>query len=651
MGTDQSEPHRTGKDREVTAGNLPGVLTSPVLERVEAIYRRCRELNEGVVATYIPELANADRHWFGMCLVTADGQIYEAGDTRQPFTIQSISKPFTYGAALAACGPSVIGARVGVEPSGDAFNAISLEPVTGRPANPMINAGAIAACGLLRGETPAAKLAGLLDTYSLFAGRTLTIDEAVFTSERDTGFRNRAIGYLLRNAGILDEDPDPILDLYFRQCSVLVDCRDLAVMAATLAGGGVNPLTGVRALDAASVESVLSIMASCGMYDFAGEWMCHVGLPAKSGVSGGIMAVLPGQMGIGIFSPPLDAHGNSVRGIAACRELSQSFGLHLFADPQSAPRAGRDVIHRTYTAREVASKRERLPEARRWLTEIGCAARVYELQGVLAFGTAEVIVREICEHASDEMEIAVLDLSRVAHLNRTAADLLCLLVLRLSERGKRLIFAHRSPDFSELLAACLEKCREAETGAGLDMLTFPDVDRALEWCEDTLLAGCREYVAAQADGEDAGESAPLESFALLRGLSAAELAVARRLLCCVEYRAGERIVEAGEPADCLFLVASGEVTAMLPLLSGHEKRLATFTSGMSFGEVAFVEGSTRSATVYADRDTVCWALRREDLDQLAYTHPQIKTAVMENIALGLCQQLRATNMTMSELAQ
>jgi glutaminase len=418
-----------------------------------------------------------------------------------------------------------------------------------------------------------------------------------------------------------------------------------------MAAGGVNPLTGVRALDDRSVESVLSVMGSCGMYDFAGEWTCSVGLPAKSGVSGGILAVLPGQLGIGIFSPALDDRGNSARGIAVCRELSQDLGLHLFA----APRAGREVIHRSYSAAEVSSNRERRPDIRKTLSRVGRAARVYELQGILAFGTAEIVVRDVTEHAAAEVEIAVLDLSRVAHLNATAAGLLSLLAQSLAEQGKRLLFAHRKPEFTGLIRACLRKKSPSPEVQnvldGLDALTFPDVDRALEWCENALLAASAPLRFAPDGKEDRIAAEPLEDFALLRGLAPAEFAIARGLLRCVHYRAGDRIVRTGDPADCLFLVALGEVTAMLPLLSGHEKRLATFTAGMSFGEMAFVEGSTRSATIYADRDTECWILDRQDLDRLASTHPRVKAVLMENIALDLCQRLRATNGTLSALAQ
>ena len=268
-------------------------------------------VTDGDVATYIPELAKADPKWFGICLVTATGHVYEVGDTRQDFTIQSISKPFVYGLALEDNGRTEVLKKVGMEPTGDAFNSISLEPGTGRPRNPMINAGAIASASLIAGKSPQIKLRRLLETFALYAGRELTLDEAVCQSESKTGFRNRAIGNMLRNFNILTDDPNPVVELYFQQCSISVNARDLGIMAATLANQGLNPITGKQALRGEYVESVLSVMGSCGMYDYAGEWMYSVGMPAKSGVAGGIVVVLPGRLGIGIFSPPLDSRRTS----------------------------------------------------------------------------------------------------------------------------------------------------------------------------------------------------------------------------------------------------------------------------------------------------------------------------------------------------
>src|SRR2546426_2444588 len=200
---------------------------SPILDYLCELHREVAKIRDGSVATYIPELAQADPNWFGICVVTATGNVYEAGDSRQPFTIQSISKPFVYGMALEDHTRAEVLAKVGVEPTGDAFNAISLEPGTGRPRNPMINAGAIATAGMIAGKSPATRLQRILQSFSLYAGRELSLDEAVYRSESETGHRNRAIGHMLRNFNILTEPPEPVVDLYFKQCSVSVTCRDL----------------------------------------------------------------------------------------------------------------------------------------------------------------------------------------------------------------------------------------------------------------------------------------------------------------------------------------------------------------------------------------------------------------------------------------
>ena len=321
---------RTGND-DVTAllGQFRAVA-SPLRAFLRDLHVKYQGLRDGAVADYIPELTKADPDWFGVCLVTVDGQRFEFGDAEQLFTIQSISKPFVYGMALEAHGREKTLTKIGVEPSGDAFNSIELEARTHRPHNPMINAGAIAAASLVPGDGPAERLNHVLDIFGRYVGHEVGVDMAVFTSERATGHRNRAIAHLMRNFDIIDERLEESLDLYFKQCSILVNCQDLAMMAATLANGGVNPTSGARAIAPEYVRDLLSLMYTCGMYDFAGEWAYRIGLPAKSGVGGGIIAVVPGQAGIGVFSPPLDERGNSVRGIRVFEELSQRFGLHIF---------------------------------------------------------------------------------------------------------------------------------------------------------------------------------------------------------------------------------------------------------------------------------------------------------------------------------
>ena len=298
-------------------------LESPVLSFLRDVYAQFLPVCEGTVAAYIPELKRVPPDQFGIALVTADGHAYEVGDSRQPFTIQSISKPLVYGLALRDHGREGVLRRIGVEPSGDQFNAIVFDDRCNRPFNAMVNTGAIVATSLIRGTDPADRMARILEFMRVLSGHPVEIDEAVYRSEVATGNRNRAIAYLELNNGMIEGSVDSHLDLYFRQCAIVTTATDLAFIAATLARGGRHPVTGERVLSTEHVRDVLSVMTTCGMYDYAGEWELRVGLPAKSGVGGGIMAVLPGQLGIGIFSPRLDEHGNSVRGIRACEELSR----------------------------------------------------------------------------------------------------------------------------------------------------------------------------------------------------------------------------------------------------------------------------------------------------------------------------------------
>ncbi|NEQ47227.1 MAG: glutaminase A [Leptolyngbya sp. SIOISBB] len=305
-------------------------VTSPFRSYLTDLHTQYQANNDGAVADYIPELALAKPEWFGICVVTEAGQVFEIGDCDQVFTIQSISKAFVYGLALEDHGREYVNSRVSVEPSGEAFNAIVLDETTNRPYNPMVNAGAIATSDLIKGANGTERLKRLLAMFQRYTGRELDINVPVFLSEKATGFRNRAMAYLMLNFGMVSDRIDETLDLYFQQCSVMVTAKDLAMLSATLANGGVNPVTQERALDERYVQDVISVMLTCGMYDGSGEWAYRVGMPAKSGVGGGITAVVPGKLGVGTFSPLLDAKGNSVRGIKVCEDLSQDFGLHLF---------------------------------------------------------------------------------------------------------------------------------------------------------------------------------------------------------------------------------------------------------------------------------------------------------------------------------
>jgi glutaminase len=297
---------------------------------IEILHERYLPLTSGEVATYIPELGKADPEQFGISLATTTGRIYETGDCDRPFTIQSISKPFTFGIALEAYGHGKVAEHVGIEPSGDAFNAIELQSGTNRPFNPMVNSGAITVTALLHARYGHETFDVILDRFSTAAGRQLTVDDSVFESERRTGHRNRAIAHLLLNFGMVHDAAESALDVYFRQCSILVTSHDLAVMGATLANMGANPFTRGQAFEPTTVRSMLAIMFTCGMYDYSGEWAYRVGVPAKSGVAGGVLAVVNRQLGIATYSPRLDARGNSRRGIETCVQLAAQFGLHAF---------------------------------------------------------------------------------------------------------------------------------------------------------------------------------------------------------------------------------------------------------------------------------------------------------------------------------
>ena len=300
----------------------------PLLRFLNACHAKFAAETGGAVADYIPELGKADPAHFGISLATLDGHVYEVGDTKVPFTIQSMSKPFVFALALDTLGAARVESAIGVEPSGDPFNSIRLN-AENHPFNPMVNAGAIACSGLIHEAKGDGAFEYIRQALGRFAGRELGVDEAVYASESATGDRNRAIGYLLRTNAVIKDNVAAVLEVYFRQCAILVTARDIAVMAATLANRGINPVTGEQVMTPYAISRTLSVMTSSGMYDYAGEWIYRVGIPAKSGVGGGILAALPARLGLGSYSPKLDKHGNSVRGIKVCEALSSHYDLHM----------------------------------------------------------------------------------------------------------------------------------------------------------------------------------------------------------------------------------------------------------------------------------------------------------------------------------
>ena len=580
--------------------------SSPIDAYLERLHERWQGDGSGAVANYIPPLALADPNWFGIAVATTDGHCYEVGDSRRPFTIQSISKPFTYGIALRDLGLAAVDAKIGVEPSGDAFNSISLAPGSGRPLNPMINAGAIASTSLVAGASAAEREARLLAAYGGFAGRPLEVETAVYESERDTGHRNRAIGHMLRSVGILERDPEAALDLYFRQCSVAVDCRDLSLMAATLANGGVHPLTGERALEREYVDRVLSVMTTCGMYDSAGEWVVDVGMPAKSGVAGGVLAVLPGQLGIAVYSPPLDPHGNSVRGIEVCRQISTDLDLNLL----HVARSSRSAVRRSYTVADIPSRRRRPEEQSQVLARVGARCVVHVLHGDLVFAATESVIRTLVEQCA-EIDFAIVDLAEVTEIDVAAARLLAALGAWMGESGKLLVLV--APAHGDLLGDL-----PAESAR-----VFADLDAAAEWCEEQLLA---------AHGAPAASAVrvPLADQRLTRGFDPDMLTGLEGVLKSRPFAAGETIFAAGDPADALFLLVEGEVTIELELEAGR-RRLATLTPGLAFGEVALADIPARPAGVHAESDGECLVLTVADFDRLGAQDPALQAALMRNL--------------------
>ncbi len=302
-----------------------------IQSKIEDIYLRYLNSIDGAPASYIPELAKANPRSFAIAITTVRGEVFSIGDSEVLFSMQSTSKPFTYGMALQDLGRVFIMSKVGVEPTGEAFNSIvELEKNTHKPYNPMINSGAIAISSFIKGSSFEERLKNMIDFFSLFTDKKILVDEKVFESEKNTAHRNRSIAHLLRHFGVIDGNIEDSLDLYFKQCSFSLNTIDLSLMAATLANNGVNPKTNNKALNHEYVGDILSLMFTCGMYDTSGKWAYSVGIPAKSGVSGAIFGVVPGELGIAVYSPSINEHGHSVRGIKVFQDLSRELNLSIF---------------------------------------------------------------------------------------------------------------------------------------------------------------------------------------------------------------------------------------------------------------------------------------------------------------------------------
>lgn len=399
-------------------------MRSPITDYLTEVLQATHD--GGELADYIPELATVDPERLAAAICTADGVLYSCGDTSARFTIQSMSKPFAYALALQDNGIDTVLESVGVEPSGEDFNSASLDPLTSRPDNPMINIGALTTHSLIApGATEAERDLRVLKGLSSFAGRELSVDSAVMRSELKTAFRNLSLAYLVRSVDGFEQDPQEVVRGYTRQCAITVDVRDLAVMAMTLASGGVNPVTGERVVDDAVARQVLSVMTTCGMYNASGNWMTHVGIPAKSGVSGGIIGALPGQMGAAVFSPRLDPVGNSVRGVQVFERLSNDMGMHLLRTPPLSL----DVVRRAGIRRTLRGR-----------------LHVIELQGPLRFSSTERALRRMETIEPDGLPVA-LDLTRVSSVDDVSLRMLLEGLRRLKLDGHRILLVDPKVSF------------------------------------------------------------------------------------------------------------------------------------------------------------------------------------------------------------
>jgi glutaminase len=595
----------------------------PIDAWLAGLLAEIRPIAEGKPASYIPELAKVDPSLCGIAIATVDGALHGVGDWRHPFTIQSISKAFVYGHALQVHGREAVLKKVGVEPTGESFNSIVLDNEHHRPFNPMVNAGAIATAELIEGDDPAERRAALEDLFAAFAGRRLDLEEATYLSEKETGHRNRAIAWMMLSAGMIERDPEELLDLYFRQCSLNVTCGDLAMMGATLANAGVQPVTGARALAADYVPDVLTVMNSCGMYNYAGQWAYEIGLPAKSGVSGAILAIIPGQGAVAVFSPPIDERGNSVRGVEACRRIAGEFGLHLFRthpDPRS-------VIRHEFDGGQVRSKRARTLREREILFRAGRRIRVIEVQDALFFGSTERLLRRAAELAR-VADYLILDVRNVVSADVAACRLLIDFVEMAARGGDQVIFAHLGKPL-EGLSDYLAKRPET---------LFETRDLALQYCEDRLIA------EALPGGDD--PVVAFEDFEIFRGLAPDEIALLREAAEPLRFEAGERITREGEEASRFFILARGDASIRSNIGSEaglHSVRLSTLGPGMCFGERALIDGGPRIADVIADSMVEAWSFPIDRVRAIGKAHPAILITLLGNMATDLAERLQLAN--------
>ncbi len=582
-----------------SSAGRPELVVDRYLKR---LLERHRALPRRPWSTYAEQLTDADVAAFAISLATVDGQRYEAGDTRVGFPIQSISKPMTFALALDRHGFDAVAARVDVEPTGVSYNALELDPETGLPLNPMVNAGAIATASLL------GDLEEILAGYALFAGRRLELDHRMLVAETASNHRNRAIAHLLKSSGALgDDDPEYALSLYLGQCTAQVDCRDLAMIAATLANGGVNPVTQTRGR----------------LRDGARRLERHDQLWDVR--RGGAVAVHGGDAGQergGRFDHRRAAGSLRPRRLLAAarraRQLNPRPGglprhlrRHGAAHDRVRPRAPSPVRAR-YTLRERTSKRVRPPERQQLLAREGHRAVVFELQGELLFSEAEFVTREVATFAAGA-QVVVLDFRRVRFVLGAVVGMFTDLCEHLAQAGVHLLLS--APQRHEHLAT-------------IGAETVPELDVALERCEELLLPQ-PEPIRVELADHDLLIGLPPEAVARL------EAGMERR-----SYAAGERVLQRDDLPEELLLIVSGELSVMLDAADGSV-RVGTLSAGMLLGELALLTDERRSGDVRADTDVEAFALSRAHLTALRGADPTLQAIVLENLVRIVSRRAQA----------
>lgn len=601
-------------------------MRSPLQDYLDSLHRDLRANTDGEIARYAESLEHLDSDLFGIALTTLDGTTYSVGDSERPFAIQSISKAFTYALALADSGFDSVDAKIDVEPTGEAYNEISLQQGTGRPANALINAGAIAAASMVRHDAGESGAERIVSAYSSLIGRgELTIDDEVLRIERAGGDRNLALAHLLRSFGIIHGSAEEIADDYFAACSIAVTARDLSVMAGVLATGGIHPITGERLLSSTVVQRVLSVMSTCGMYDDAGEWMVRVGIPGKSGVGGGIIAVVPGQVGIAIYSPRLDHHGNSVRGVLACERLSGDLDLHLMRGAQ----VSHEAVRVQYPITEAPSGVRRQPPAQEALLRFGARAQVLEVKGDLTFGAAESVLRALVD-LPEEVEFVVLDVRRITDVTDFARAGMRQLDAAFADDGRVIVVVDDSGGVTSTGSDSPEPRR-----------VFALRRQAIEWVEEQLLQ-------RHCDAPSHAPQLEVEHSLVLSGLDDASTARLTSRMTGQTFGRGEGVVQQNQGFAGIFVITRGLVETSVADSEGDRQRLTVLGPGMTFGEFGLIGDGRHPATVMAVTDLEVKVLTRQALAQLEQDDPALALRLWRAISEDAFTRLREQLADISE---